>query len=314
MTKQEAIELYENALADPATADWQAVANAMREHFPKSKEARVPGVPKWWRDYDVKGFAALKKAKQDIVQFEFADGRVVRAAALSLPAKGFNIGRAARMAIAFYRLKAGEGAAVPEFVSVDGYSISGCGPISVDTFNTLTEALRAEGGGAQDVARGVEDLDSRIAKVEAELERRKGRRELDAILGELEIRQREANGERYKELRALKRGLTSTELEELRICAGAGYKSVDELRNQMNGLASEFALAIRAGENELAKLLAQRPVVEPEPEPLDFEDDGEPCLDPYDPYGDDEDDAPVVVAPPFQYAAPVLSFTWGTAA
>lgn len=285
MTKQEAIELYENALADPATADWQAVANAMREHFPKSKEARVPGVPKWWRDYDVKGFAALKKAKQDIVQFEFADGRVVRAAALSLPAKGFNIGRAARMAIAFYRLKAGEGAAVPEFVSVDGYSISGCGgPISVDTFNTLTEVLRAEGGGLQDVARGVEDLDSRIAKVEAEIERRKGARELDAILGELAIR-------------------NSVSVDDIK-----------RIRGEMSVLDGEFALAIRAGENELAKLLAQRPVVEPEPEPLDFEDDGEPCLDPYDPYGDDEDDAPVVVAPPFQYAARVLSFTWGTAA
>jgi len=279
MTKREAIELYENALADPATADWQAVADAMREHFPKSKEARVPGAPKWWRDYDVKGFAALKKATQEIVEFEFADGRVVRAAALSLPAKGFNIGRAARMAIAFYRLKAGEGAPVPHFVRSGGPQT-----YSLETINKMTEALRAEGGGLQDVARGVEDLDSRIATVEAELERRKGARELDAILGELAIRNT------------------------------VSVDDIERIRGEMSVLDGEFALAIRAGENELAKLLAQRPVVEPEPEPLDFEDDGEPCLDPYDPYGDDEDDAPVVVAPPFQYAAPVLSFTWGTAA
>src|SRR5215207_4190782 len=238
MTKQDAIEAYEAALADPATANWQAIANAMREHFPKAKEARVPGAPKWWRDYDVKGFAALKKATQEIVEFEFADGRVVRTAALSLPAKGFNIGRAARMAIAFYRLKAGEGAPVPHFVRSGGPQT-----YSLETINALTEVLRAEGGGLQDVARGAEDLDSRIAKVEAELERRKGVRELDAILGAMEMRQREANGERYKELRALERGLTSTELEELRICASAGYTSMDELRNQINGLASEFELA-----------------------------------------------------------------------
>lgn len=263
---------YESAKEDSNVANWEAVADMLRACLPATA-TRAPSSPVWWRDYAVKGFAALKKAQKEMVEFEFADGRIVRSAALSLPTKGFNIGRAARMAIAFYRVRDGQGVPVPEFVR-----ISGPESYSTDVVNTLTESLRAQGGGLDDVAKGVEDLDSRIAAVEAEIERRKGRRELNAILGALAIRTKEPGD--YES------------------------DSVDTIKQAMAALDSEWSAAIAAGERELATLRATLPVVEPEPE-----SELEPVADSLD------DVSTVAIAPPLQFAASMatvaVSYSWG---
>lgn len=131
-----AILAYDNATAEPEGANWRAVADMLRLALPAPKAAKIPeGAPldprfTPWADYVIpQNVSAKRLGKSPIVVVTFADGETVRAPAVSLPGKPINIGRAVRVAIAFYQARmawrAGETSdwsacvAVPAIVSLN---------------------------------------------------------------------------------------------------------------------------------------------------------------------------------------------------
>jgi hypothetical protein len=96
-----AVLAYDNATADPASADWRAVAELLRAALPAARKvAKESAVPSWWQDYAPNGKCVFSS-----VEVTFADGRTIRASAATNPGKPLNLGRALRTAIAFYRAK-----------------------------------------------------------------------------------------------------------------------------------------------------------------------------------------------------------------
>ncbi len=105
-----AIMVYDNACADPAGANWRSVADMLRLAIPatKAKAATAEPVSEGgfapWSEHDIPVFGHAKKfGKSPILVFTFADGEIVRAPAVSLPGKPVNLGRALKVAFAYYR-------------------------------------------------------------------------------------------------------------------------------------------------------------------------------------------------------------------
>lgn len=129
-----AILAYDNASAEPEGANWHAVADMLRFALPAVKAAKIPEAetdPRFapWADYPIPQNASARKlGKSPVVVVTLADGETVRAPAVSLPGKPVNVGRAIRVAIAFYQarmaIRAGENSdwsaciAVPAIVAV----------------------------------------------------------------------------------------------------------------------------------------------------------------------------------------------------
>ncbi|WBU27569.1 hypothetical protein OOZ54_12780 [Rhodopseudomonas palustris] len=103
-----AIIAYDNACADPQSANWRAVADMLRLALPATRTAKTaaptsePSRFAPWSDYSVNSVSCKRLGKSPIVVVTFADGEIVRAPAVSLPGKPINIGRALRVASAFY--------------------------------------------------------------------------------------------------------------------------------------------------------------------------------------------------------------------
>jgi hypothetical protein len=105
-----AILAYETAKADPAGANWQGIADLLRLALPPGKAKAADDIAaadsKYaaWADYVIPQSAGGKRlGKSPVVIVTFADGETVRAPAVSLPGKPVNIGRALRVALAFYQ-------------------------------------------------------------------------------------------------------------------------------------------------------------------------------------------------------------------
>jgi hypothetical protein len=103
-----AIMVYENAKADPASANWEGVADLLRLAIPAGRTKLVdvvsdsPFAP--FADYEIPHNASGKRlGKSPVVIVTFADGETVRVPAVSLPGKPVNIGRALRVARAYYQ-------------------------------------------------------------------------------------------------------------------------------------------------------------------------------------------------------------------
>lgn len=105
-----AILAYENASADPGAANWRTIADMLRLAMPasKAKPATTETGSRFapWADYPIpKSATGHKLGKSPVVVVTFADGEIVRAPAVSMPGKPLNIGRALRVAIAFYQCR-----------------------------------------------------------------------------------------------------------------------------------------------------------------------------------------------------------------
>jgi hypothetical protein len=244
--KELAILAYDGGKAEPAGANWEAVADMLRACFPAVRAVRMTAddkAPAWWRDYRT----ASRKSDRAVVEVRFADGRVQRASALSLAGKGFNIGGALRLAVAWYRVKCrDEHAPVPEFESVavletgETFDPAAC--------NRMTAELRDP----VVVAAPVVDVESRVAKVRAELERRKESRSREAARFAAEIADTAAPVTQFRD--GSQREYTAEE-----------WKSY--LARRAAVVDSEFGAAIEAGERELARLTGEpAPMVESEAE------------------------------------------------
>lgn len=118
--KSLAILAYDNACGDPTAADWRSVADILRLALPatKARAADVATDSRFapWADYDIPATATKKLGKSPIMVLTFADGEAVRVPAVSLPGKPVNIGRAVRVAVAFYqgRIVARYNALIPD--------------------------------------------------------------------------------------------------------------------------------------------------------------------------------------------------------
>lgn len=153
--KSLAILAYDNATADPAGANWRAVADILRLAIPntKAKAAEIATDSRFapWADYDVNKISAKRLGKSPILVVTFADGEIVRTGAVSMPGKAVNIGRGLRIALAFYQCRISRRMGffsddsaivnVPEFVSIscettgDEFDVADC--------NARTAELRA---------------------------------------------------------------------------------------------------------------------------------------------------------------------------
>lgn len=112
-----AVAAYDDARSNPAAADWRKVAELLRDALPATRRkltdaAPVSRRPAWWADYSIPKTYTL-----DSVHVTFADGAAVRCNIISAPGKPPRIAKACRVAIAFYRARAGM-VAVPDIVSV----------------------------------------------------------------------------------------------------------------------------------------------------------------------------------------------------
>jgi hypothetical protein len=131
--KSLAILAYDNATADPDSANWRAVADILRLAIPatKAKAAEIPADSRFapWADQEIPFSGGCKRfGKSPIIVVTFADGEIVRCPAVTLPGKPVNIGRGLRVAISFYqcRIAARHGGRsddsaiinVPDFVSI----------------------------------------------------------------------------------------------------------------------------------------------------------------------------------------------------
>ncbi|TAI67592.1 hypothetical protein [Bradyrhizobium sp. Leo170] len=133
-----AILAYDNACAEPDSANWRAVADLLRLALPNAKAgSAAPKIlepetdPRFaqWADYVIpQSVSAKRLGKSPVIVVTFADGETVRAPAVSLPGKPVNIGRGLRVAIAFYQCRIATRCGgnsdysacitVPEFVTV----------------------------------------------------------------------------------------------------------------------------------------------------------------------------------------------------
>lgn len=125
-----AILAYDNATADPAGANWRGVAELLRLALPavKAKAAETAADSRFapWADYPIPQNASGKRlGKSPVVIVSFADGETVRVPAVSLPGKPVNIGRALRVAVAFYqgRMAGRAGKSVTDSAFVAGLTI-----------------------------------------------------------------------------------------------------------------------------------------------------------------------------------------------
>jgi hypothetical protein len=105
-----AILAYDNASANPAAANWRGVAELLRLALPTAKAKAIEPATESrfapWADYPIPHNASGKRlGKSPVVVVSFADGETVRAPAVSLPGKPVNIGRALRVAVAFYQAR-----------------------------------------------------------------------------------------------------------------------------------------------------------------------------------------------------------------
>ncbi|NEV75486.1 hypothetical protein DYI24_00120 [Rhodopseudomonas sp. BR0C11] len=106
-----AIIAYDTATADPQNANWRAVADMLRLALPASRTAKTaaqaaePSRFAPWSDYSVNSVSSKRLGKSPVVVVTFADGETVRAPAVSLSGKPINIGRALRVASAFYQAR-----------------------------------------------------------------------------------------------------------------------------------------------------------------------------------------------------------------
>ena len=214
--KELALIAYDTAYQNPDEANWQAIADMLRACLPERK-TKVAGAPTWWHDYAVKSNAALRKAEREIVECQFADGRVVRSYALSLSGKGFNIGRALRLAIAFYRVKF-HAKAVPGFMGVRAAGQLQNYPVA--DLDRLTFEWRLPSYGADPVPFGCDE--GRIPAVETELERRREARRLNAWFAERLDASEEKN-------RAIAANLDS----QFAAAIAAGERELEKLRNRL---------------------------------------------------------------------------------
>jgi hypothetical protein len=119
-----ALAAYHAAVAAPVAADWPSVAALLVACLPKLRAAPKPAVsadgavPAWWQDY-----SPNKKFRTDTAEVTFVDGRRVRLSVLSNPGKPLNIGRAVRIACAFYRSKVHNALGAP--IAMDGTTLHG---------------------------------------------------------------------------------------------------------------------------------------------------------------------------------------------
>jgi len=107
--KSLAILAYDNATAEPDSANWRAVADMLRLAIPATKAkpadtaADSPFAP--WADYEIPQSATKRLGKSPILIVTFEGGEIVRCPAVTLPGKPVNIGRALRVAFAFYQCR-----------------------------------------------------------------------------------------------------------------------------------------------------------------------------------------------------------------
>jgi hypothetical protein len=135
-----AVALYTLALANAATADWQAVATSLFDALPKAKAA-ASDAPVWWSDY-----AIPKAFTLESIDVTFADGATFRCNLVSGKNKPPRVAGACRGAIGLYRAKHGERVAVPAFsriVTASGQAYDAA------TCSRLTDDLRAIPGTVQ---------------------------------------------------------------------------------------------------------------------------------------------------------------------
>lgn len=137
-----AVALYTLALANAATADWQAVATSFFEALPKGKAAAPGEAPAWFADY-----AIPKAYTLESMEVQFTDGHTLRTSVVLAKGKPARVGAACRAAIGFYRARHGQAVAVPAFASLrmvdtgTAYDAAEC--------SRLTDSLRAIPGTVQ---------------------------------------------------------------------------------------------------------------------------------------------------------------------
>jgi hypothetical protein len=100
-----AVALYTLALANAATADWQAVATSLFDALPKARtkaETGTAAAPGWFAEY-----ALPKHFKLDSLDVIFADGVSVRVNVITGKGMLPRVGTACRRAVDFYRARIG---------------------------------------------------------------------------------------------------------------------------------------------------------------------------------------------------------------
>lgn len=163
--KASAVAAYDAACAMPASADWRSVADMLRAAL-AGRSTAATGFPAWWADY-----ALPKHYTADSVDVLFHDGETVRANVFQAAKKPARIAATIRTAIAFYRSRTGL-EAVPAIASVT--RVSDGATFDAAACTELTAALRSKDG-ARIEAGGARAITSdSIARMTAELERRRG--------------------------------------------------------------------------------------------------------------------------------------------
>lgn len=271
-----AILAYDNASADPAAANWRAVADILRLALPAVKAAKIPEADPTrpsWADYDIPQNATRKLGKSPILVVTFEGGEVVRCPAVSLPGKPVNIGRGLRVASAFYQCRianrAGENSDwsrcvnVPAFASVicetDGteYDPAEC---SARTAESRIGAFDAESVKAESANRPEKSDDGTLTRAEfvkasyrlavarlrlADLPEGEDRRELDYLI------------ERYTLLLA---GWTMLQIQ-------AKWRAEDEAARKPSPVATSFKVRPSFLASSRLTLVSSNPPVAPAPSP-----------------------------------------------
>lgn len=236
--KASAIAAYDAACAVPASADWRSVADMLRAALPGAKA--VSDAPAWWSDYPLpKAYAT------DSVDVLFHDGETVRANVFTARNKPPRVAATIRTAIAFYRARTGA-EAVPPIASVT--RVSDGAAFDAATCSALTTALRSKDG-ARIEAQGARAITSEsIARMTAELERRRGG--LVRLLADVE----------------------AARSESVPLCLSPEWRSRAELaikqRIARAGDVPAWHAAIAAGEDELARMHAAYGAIEAAPGPV----------------------------------------------
>lgn len=166
--KASAINAYDAACADPATADWRAVADLLRAALPASRAKAAPAsvtgsAPRWWADWKLGKVYSL-----DSLEVLFSDGVRVRCNIAQAPGKLPRIAAACRVAIAFYRAKTRR-SGVPSFAHIE--NVSDGEIFDAAACSRLTADLRAASYG--DPAPRKPVTVEAVERMERELDRRR---------------------------------------------------------------------------------------------------------------------------------------------
>lgn len=141
--KKAALAAFDAAVINPHGADWQAVAYGLHAAMTAKRAAKAEApaddgfLP--WYDPEREAYKALTTTRP-LIDFAFSDGITVSAPAYQRDGKPINIGKACRVAFAYYRAKT-RADAVPLVAAVT-YRATG-ETWNPETINAATEAARA---------------------------------------------------------------------------------------------------------------------------------------------------------------------------